>query len=362
MADQTPSAAAKPASDQQNVLEAANPTRTDLSWLTMERPKLPKAVAGPKGMRLRDIETAETMDVPDHWTMLNDTPRGSIPMKGPTLAASYTIFDKVDVWSENCIDLYEDAIYDRWSSATTIPWAEMSALPEVTEAAIDQICTQLSEQAYIDVQVISKWLEQISYGFKEAKNFLATYVFDRSRHTEAFRKRALANGGGLGIEGTGIYHRAILGSMKFPDLVLSLYLKALWTKLVCEAVADHARNAADRQLFSLAARDCDRHIAYQTGLVQFTLSKHPERAPDLHFTCIRHELQWVAEWERDVSFREALALTLSDNPQEGLKLVDGIKATWVRRYIDLLAQAGLTNRDARLHPKLKALIEEPATA
>lgn len=333
-----------------------------LAWLSIPVTQRPPAKPGPKGMRLRDVETEETMAVPDVWPYLNDTPRGSIPMKGPVPAAGYSIFDKVQVWSENCIDLYEDAIYDRWSSANSIPWAEIEALPEVIEGAIDQICTEFSEHAYLDVQIISHWLERISYGFKETKNFLATYVFDRGRHTEAFRKRALANGGGLGIEGPGIYHRAILGALRFNDLSTAMLLRALWTKTVCEAIAERPRTEVDRQLFSLVARDCGRHIAYHFGLIEYGLSKEPEKAPDYHFSLVRHELQWVAEWNRDQSFTEALAITLGNNAEEGLRRVEEVRARFVRALKDGLDGAGLKGHEERMHPKMKEYLGEAVAA
>lgn len=338
-------------------LDQAFPFRTDMPWLRVERPPLPKATPGPEGLRLRDVENEYTRDVPDVWPHLNDLPRGAIPPRFPTMAAGYTIFDKISVWSENCIDLYEDAIRDRWSSAMSIPWETLAPLPEAPEAAIDQVCTELSEQAYLDIQVLSSWLERISYGFKEVKNFLSTYIFDRARHVEAFRKRALANGGGLGIEGPGIYHRAVLGSLRFPDLALALFLRAVWTWTVCEALAARPRTEADRTLFGLAARDCNRHIAYVQGLVGHTLARDPERAPHLLATLMRHEFVWAAEMDRATPFDEALALALADDPTDGMGLTRGVRHRFVERYLDLLDQAGLPGRRDRLHPRLKACLD-----
>lgn len=343
-------------------LQQAFPMRTDMEWMKIERPARPKPVAGPKGMRLRDLETPETLTVPDRWPYLHDHPRGAIPIseKIPVLAAGYSIFDKVDVWSDNCIDLYEDAIYDRWSSATTIPWDTISPLPEIIEAAIDQLCTELSEQAYLDVQVVSSWFEKVSYGFKEVKNYFATRVFDRSRHVEAFRKRALVNGGGLGIEGPGIYHRSILGAMIFPDLILAMFLRNVWTKAVCEAVAARARTEVDRALFGLVAKDLGRFNQYVVGYLQHTLAHKPERATALNGTCSRNELNFAAELPRDTSFTEALALTLSDDPTEGLALVEETRRAFLQSYVDLLAEGGLTGRADKLHAKLKEILEPAA--
>lgn len=341
-------------------LEQAFPLRSDMTWLTAERPPAPKAIAGPKGMRLRDVENDHTRDVPDVWPYLNDHPRGAIPARLPVIPAGYSIFNKSEVWSDNCIDLYEDAIYDRWSSANSIPWDSLTPLPELTEAAIDQICTELSEQAYLDVQVMSSWLERISYGFKEVKNFLATYIFDRTRHCEAFRKRALANGGGLGVEGPAIYHRAILGALRYPELVTAIFLRSVWTKTVCEALVERARSEADRTLFGLVARDIDRHLAYVTGWLTHMLAHDPEQAFNLHGSLMRHEGLYLAEKGRDQDFTEALALALADDPREGMELVEQTRRRFLEQYLALLDQGGLPRRD-KLNSRLKAMIE-PAPA
>ena len=43
----------------------------------------------------------------------------------------------------------------------------------------------------------AKWMWRMNHDFLEAKMFLCTQIMDEARHSEVFRKRALANGGGL---------------------------------------------------------------------------------------------------------------------------------------------------------------------
>ena len=329
-------------------LDQAFPFRTDMTWLTADREPRPRATPSEGGLRLRDVESADTLAVPDRWPFDNDFPRGAIPSRAGVLAGGYTIYDKASVWADSCIDLYEAAIAHRWSSANDIPWTELTPLPPLTEAAIDQLCTELSEHAYLDVQVLSAWLERIAYGFKEVKNFLATHIFARARHVEAFRKRALANGGGLGVEGPGIYHRAMLGAPTFPDLVLALFVRNLWTATVCAAVAERAPTPTDATLFRLAARDLDRFNAYVTDFLHFHLASLPERKRQIHATLNRHELLFAAEWPRDESFSEALALTLADTPADGITAVEATLARFRERYRAALAEAGLGDHVERL--------------
>ncbi|MCH7655855.1 MAG: ferritin-like domain-containing protein, partial [Chloroflexi bacterium] len=61
--------------------------------------------------------------------------------------------------------------------------------------------------------------------YHEVKNFLATGMFDAARHCEVFRKRALVNGGGLGLESKGDVNRMILESKGgWTETVLFLHL------------------------------------------------------------------------------------------------------------------------------------------
>ena len=178
----------------------AFPPPLDMSWAKAPTQRGMRPKVGPEGLTLAAVDTESYADVPDHWPYENDTPRGAhVPPDLIGLPASYSIRDKVEVWADNCADLYEDAIRNRWASATAIPWKTLAPLPEHIEQSICQLCTNWSEDAHVGFETISKWLEEISYGYHEVKLFLATQVFDLARHTETFRKRALANGGSLGV-------------------------------------------------------------------------------------------------------------------------------------------------------------------
>ncbi len=91
------------------------------------------------------------------------------------------------------------------------------------------------------------------------------------------------------------------------------------------------------------------------------LAKDPEQLVQIQGTLTRHELVFASEATRDQSFTEALALTLSDNPAEGLKLVEETRRTFVETYLDILAQGGVDRRE-KLLPKLKEIIEPAGAA
>ena len=172
------------------------------------------------------------------------------------ILASYTIYDKAEVWAESSRELYEDAIADRWSSATDISWSTMEPLPDHIEQSICQLMTHWSEDAIIGCEVISGWLERISYGYHEVKLYLGTQVFDYARHAETFRKRALSNGGGLGYQAPGAYHRAIFSAMKFTEMMIYLTVRAsFFLSLLERAGLSIARNEAERKMYAYVAQD-----------------------------------------------------------------------------------------------------------
>jgi hypothetical protein len=109
----------------------------------------------------------------------------------------YILNAKSDVWAENVTELYEEAVARQWSATRDIPWNELDELPSDLEHAMCQVCTSLTEVEMIAADLPAKWMWRMNHDFVEAKMFLCTQIMDEARHAEVFRKRALANGGGL---------------------------------------------------------------------------------------------------------------------------------------------------------------------
>jgi len=260
MADETTTAEEKPAAPPPPAFPLPP---LDMRWAKVPTERPPRPEIGPEGFTLRMADAGSYGWAPDHWPYENDTPRGSFPSEDRGLAAPYTIYDKSEVWAENAADLYEAAIRERWAPATQISWGTLEPLAEHVEAAIDQICTNISEQQYNSNQVLMGWLREISYGFHEVKLYLATQVFDYARHVEAFRKRALVNNGGLGVQTPGFFNRAVYAAFKFTELVIYMnIMRSAFLLALCEWGDKIGRAQADRQLFEHAANDLRRHIQY----------------------------------------------------------------------------------------------------
>ena len=62
----------------------------------------------------------------------------------------------------------------------------------------------------MEADIIGRWEPEISYGYHEVKLYLATTVFENARAVEVFRKRALSNGGGLGLQSPGWGFRSVI--------------------------------------------------------------------------------------------------------------------------------------------------------
>ncbi len=339
-------------SSNEPVAQAQQPER-DFAWMRVPTQRGMKPAIGPQGLRLRDIDQGSYAYVPDRWPHKTDMPRGAFPSGQTFLEASYSLYDKCDVWSENAADLYEDAIRDRWSSATDIPWDALQPYDEIAERAICQILTEISEASLVGMQIFSGWLERISYGFYEVKSYLATEIYDLGRHHEALRKRALANGGGLGLQSPGIYHRAITSSMRLTELVIAQNLvRGLYHLIVLDALREAANNDADRTLYALVIRDLWRQIDFAVGHVDYYLKSQPEKHDQLHVWLGRAELLLVAEVQRDTPFNEALILLLGGTVDEGRQRLTELRQRFVAAYLHRLHQAGIYNRLDKLAPEI----------
>ena len=148
-----------------------------LQWGTRVRP-------GKAGLRIGDLNVGIYGEIPDHWEDQTRLPRGAYPTGGiPPIAIA--VRSKRDMWADNAADLYEEAIQRRWVPATDIPWDTIEPLPDDVEAAMCQLCTELSQAANVEFETIGYWLQHLSFGYHEVKLFLATTMFDAARHHEA---------------------------------------------------------------------------------------------------------------------------------------------------------------------------------
>lgn len=315
------------------------------------------------GIYLKDINVGSYGIVPERWNLENDTPRGTQPLSQTLLPASYSIYDKSEVWAEGCDVLYEDAIRDRWVPASDLDWQDgLAELPEEIERAVCQICTIYSNNGLVEQKIISKWLEEISYGYHEVKLFLATQVFDAGRKTEALRKRGLANGGGLGQAPLGQIYRGWYGGLKFTDMITALNVVYKSYELTMfESAAEWVQTDLERRLFELLARDSRRHLQYGLKHLDWYRRYHPNGPRQLALFLTRGEAALVNELRLSSAEREALIVLLGGGVEAASAGIDKLKTLRQRQfaeYIERLESAGV-DRLARVHPALAAQADDP---
>src|SRR5207302_2994105 len=123
--------------------------------------------------------------------------------------------------------------------------------------------------------VVGSWLQLMSYGYHEVKLFLATEVFDAGRHFELFRKRALVNGGGLGLESPGQVNRLLLESRAgWSETSLLLHvLRGTFTRTLYRYLSAYAPSPVELLIGMRAAQDTSRHIAYALHHLRYAVAR-----------------------------------------------------------------------------------------
>ncbi|MFN0094794.1 MAG: hypothetical protein ACKVVT_08460 [Dehalococcoidia bacterium] len=322
-----------------------------------------RAVPGPHGLGTPEINIGSYGQVPDLWPYENDTPLGSHPDPAVYMPGSYHIYDKVEVWAPGVDQLYEDAIRERWIPATDLPWnTGLTQQPEELERAICQIATSYSSHGLIEQKIIAKWFEPISYGFHDVKLFLGTQVYDAGHKVEALRKRALANGGGLGQAPMGILYRGWYGALKFSEMIIGLdVLYKSYEVSMFEMAGDFAKTELDRKLFELMLRDSRRHLEYgKRHLLWYLQHKQNSR----HFVEMwlgRAENALSQELRHTRGEKEALVVLFADGIERlsvGVEKLQTLRQKQLMDYLAILDSVGIDHLPA-MNAGLQQIARDP---
>lgn len=337
--------------------------KLDLRWMREWQSEWGiKAEPSRIGLTMRDIAVGSYGDVPDEAPRRTMAPRGSsIDADVPDMG--YTLNKKEDVWAENVMDLYEEAVSRQWSAARDIPWTELEPLDSDLEHAMCQLCTVLSEVEMIASDFPAKWMWRINHDYVEAKMFLATQIMDEARHTEVFRKRALANGGGLGSAKTSVenFLKLILDADTYQEgsalmhllgegLVLSLFRAG---ELISPSIVE-------KKIFRLCMQDEARHVAYGTMHLRYAISRDPDSAEEYHEFLDRGE-DIITGLFSTPEVVEPIMILASGGVEQAEQL-GGVAAAMlqgrvIEEYFQRCDSAGL---DRRSRSKIPAIIEARA--
>ncbi len=330
------------------------PPELSMAWAKVDTERGVRARPGKKGLTIDAINIGSYGEVPDVWPDQTMRPRGAFQAPG-TMSMGYSIYNKAEVWSDNLGELYEEAIQRRWAPATDIPWGAISPLPNAVERAMGQLCTDLCEYNYMVILALGRWIREVSYGFHEAKLFLSTVLFDAGRHFEAFRKRALANGGGLGVQSPGFRLVPIRDAQNYSEMAALVFLlNDSLVQSLYQLGAGLAQNEAEARLFSLAAQDKARHLAYGIAHMRYLLDHQPERREEIHKYLEKGERYLARDVLEDVPLREALAILLGGGLEqigEGFQKLEAFRDRQLQDYLGRVKAAGLTDYQNVLWPE-----------
>ena len=328
----------------------------DLTWMNAVSQWGTRARPTENGLTLGAINLGVYGEIPEVYANDSEMARGSIPRPG-AIGVGNPVREKAEVWTDDVPDLYEESIRRRWRPSLDIPWETIAPLSPELELATAQFVTVLSENALVCLDVIARWLREISYGFHEVKLLMAVQEFEAGRHFEAFRKRAVVNGGRLGFESSGKFLRLLCDSKTFNETSMLLHIThASFARTLYNAGAKFSSSEGDRTLFTLCAADMERWLAYGTVRLRGMLENKPDRREQVHSYLLRGEIALTEDWHRDTPFREALAVLLGGGLAgvgEGLKRVGELRSRQVDDYLEQLDQASLPERRERIFPGLR---------
>lgn len=336
------------------------------SWMNRSKQWGVRVRPGKAGLKLGDLNTGVYGEVPMHWPDEGRNPRGAVPRRGMP-PVGYAVRDKAGLWAPSAADLYEEAIARRWIPATDVPWHTIRPLPDDVEHAVCQVCTELISYANVDIEAISGWQDRMAYGYHEVKQFLATASFDAARHFECFRKRALVNGGGLGLEGPGRVNRMILESRGgWTEAVVYLFLlRGVFTMTLYKHLARHAHNDAERFLYGHALADKARHVIYGVEHLAFAIA-HVEDQRRVIATLFAFGDGGLSHDLRDPVLQEALAVIFGGGVRgaytRGLARYQGFLRDFTATYLALCQHLDVPRDPARLPAPLRDVAPTPTPA
>ncbi len=349
----------------------ANVPDLDLSW--MEQHSEWNTYAEPKrwGLTLGDIQVGEYGDTPEESRNLTGRPRGTYPRNDSMRMGNYTIRSKSEIWLDNASFLYEEALQRQWSSATDIPWETIKPLPDDIEQAECQLATFLTEVEFVAGDVPAKWISKITPDYFEPRHVLLAQVADEARHMEVFRKRALANGGGL-MEATGATAGFVGGidlSRDFTEMSTKLHLGGEGSVLTIFRLGElMAYNDAEKTIYRLCAQDEARHVAFGVMHLRYMFIEAPERREEIECYLDEAESSVLTDAANPAGelphTSEPLCILLGggkDKFDEGYKKLVALRRRQLQEYKKRVISAGFGERFENGRSRIDQLMDSVAT-
>ncbi len=340
--------------------ESAEPAPVDLSWLDLDQTWGIAAKPGKRGLTLDEVNLGPYGPPGDESHELTYRARGAAQREGvPRIG--YYLDKKADVWSNNATLLYEEAVQRQWSSATDIPWETLEPLPDEIERAMCQLCTFLTEVEFIAGDTPCQWIPRVSNDHFETKVFLCSQVMDEARHLDVFRKRALANGGGLLQASPTSSLRTIINARDFTEMSVIMHVQAEgFIQSMFRMGELIAQNEAEKRMFRLCAQDESRHLGFGVMHLKYVMEHEPERREEIHAYLDESENADPETGTFGIQVAESLIVLLGggkENSDEGFNKFMALRKRQVQEYLHRLDVAGLDDRRERMDPMMRMMLE-----
>ncbi|MCZ6658996.1 MAG: ferritin-like domain-containing protein, partial [Gammaproteobacteria bacterium] len=256
----------------------------DLGWLAQQGQWGTKAQIGKEGLTLKDIQIGDYGETPDFSDNMTGRPRGAGARKDSYRIGNYSVRTKNEIWLDNASFLYEEALQRQWSSATDVPWHTIEPLPDDIEEAECELATFFTEVEFVAGDVPARWISETTPDYFEPRNVLLAQVMDEARHMDVFRKRALANGGGL-MQATG-GTAGVVGSIDlardFTEMSSRLHISGEGAVLTMFRMGElMAYNDAEKAMYRLCAQDEARHVAFGVMHMRYMSEAATERREEI---------------------------------------------------------------------------------
>jgi hypothetical protein len=318
------------------------------------------AKPGKRGLTLDEVNVGPYGPPENGHTEMTYRARGAAS-RDDVPRLGYYIGKKADVWSDNATLLYEEAVQRQWSSATDIPWETLEPLNDDVERAMCQLCTFLTEVEFIAGDTPGQWVPRVSNEHFETKLFLCSQIMDEARHLDVFRKRALANGGGLLQASPTASLRALINAKDFTEMSVLMHVQAEgFIQSMFRMGELIAQNEAEKRMFRLCAQDESRHLGYGVMHLKYVMANEPERREEIHSYLDEAENADPETGTFGVNVAESLIVLLAggrDNPDEGFNKFMALRKRQVQEYIHRLNVAGLDDRVDRMDPIMRMALE-----
>ena len=326
----------------------------DTSWMDNMAEWGVTAKPGKRGLTLADVQIGSYADLPAISDNMTGRPRGSTPRAEAYRVGAYQVHTLSEIWLDNAEYLYEEALQRQWSSATDIPWHTLKPLPDDVEEAECLLCTFFNEVEFVAGDVPARWIARTTPDYLEARNVLSAQVMDEARHMDVFRKRALANGGGLmRMSGaTSGFVGSIDLARDFTEMSTRLHISGEGAVLTMFRMGElFGQNDAEKTMYRLCAQDEARHVAFGVMHLRCLGDTAPERREEIECYLDEAEEQLIAGQQnpagRQSESSEALAVLLGGGSQhydEGHKKLLVIRRRQLKEYMKRVISAGFSDR------------------